>query len=118
MEVDKAKENGLEFTVVPSSGLAVYELKIPLFPKKAEPLAVGAKPGATTGTGFETLKFDLSNMQRGGRGGMPGGEMGRPPMGGGGAGFGMGPRVPIRSPILISQKIMQHNGHYFRIKII
>lgn len=99
MEVAKAKENGLEVMVTPSGGHVVYELKIPLLAKEGQPLAVGAKPGATIGVGFETSKPDLSKMRRGGQGGMPGGGMGRPRMGGGfggrgGGGFGMRPNMP------------------------
>ena len=97
MELAKAKDNGLEVTAAPSSGLVVYELKIPLLAKEGQPLAVGAKPGATIGIGFETSKPDLSRMQRGGPGGMPGGGMGRPGMGGGygrRGGFGMRSNMP------------------------
>jgi hypothetical protein len=98
MEVAKAKENGLEVVVAPSSGLLVYELKIPLLIKEEQPLAVGAKPGATIGIGFETSQPDLSRMRRGGMGGTPGGGMGRPGMGGGfgrgRGGFGMGFNMP------------------------
>lgn len=97
MEVTKAKDNGLEIMVAPSSGLVVYELKIPLLAKEGQALAVGAKPGAVVGIGFETSKPDLSRMKRGGMAGMPGGGMGRPGMGGGfgrGGGFGMGPNIP------------------------
>ena len=97
MEVAKAKENGLEVMVTPSSGMVVYELKIPLLTKEGQPLAVGAKPGATIGIGFETSKPNLSRMRRGGPGGIPGGGMGRPGMGGGfgrGGGFNMRPEMP------------------------
>jgi hypothetical protein len=97
MELAKAKDNGLEVLAAPSSGLVVYELKIPLLAKEGQPLAVGAKPGATIGIGFETSKPDLSRMQRGRPGGMPGGGMGRPGMGGGfgrRGGYGMGSNMP------------------------
>jgi hypothetical protein len=97
MELAKAKDNGLEVMATPSSGLVVYELKIPLLAKEGQPLGVGAKPGATIGIGFETSKPDLSRMQRGRAGGMPGGGMGRPGMGGGfgrRGGYGMGSNMP------------------------
>jgi hypothetical protein len=102
MELAKAKDNGLEVVAAPSSGLVVYELKIPLLAKEGQPLAVGAKPGATIGIGFETSKPDLSRMQRGGPGGMPGGGMGRPGMGGG---YGRRGRFGMGSNMLEPLKI-------------
>jgi hypothetical protein len=97
MELAKAKDSGLEVAAAPSSGLVVYELKIPLQAKEGQPLALGAKPGVTIGIGFETSKPDFSRMQRGGFGGMPGGGMGRPGMGGGfgrRGRYGMGSNIP------------------------
>jgi hypothetical protein len=86
LKIDEAK--GIEVKVVPSSGLIVYELKIPLVKTEQHPIAVGAEPGKTIGIGFETPKFDLSQMPRRRMGGIPGG--GRPPMGGGAGQEGMG----------------------------
>lgn len=79
---------GIEIKAVPSTGLLVYELKIPLIQTEQHPLAVGAEPGKTIGIGFETGKFDPSKMRRR-SGGMPGGG-GRPPMGGGSGQGGRG----------------------------
>jgi len=87
-----ANVKGIEIKAVPSAGLLVYELKIPLIQREEHPYAVGAEPGKTIGIGFETGKFDSSQMRRKGSGETPGG--GRPPMGGsrgrGGMGGGMG----------------------------
>ncbi len=86
LNLEEAK--GIEVKVVPSSGLIVYELKIPLIKTEQHPIAVGAEPGKTIGIGFETPKFDPSQMPRRRVGGPPGG--GRPPMGGGAGQEGMG----------------------------
>jgi hypothetical protein len=86
-KLNVAEAQGIEVKVVPSSGLIVYELKIPLVKTEQHPIAVGVEPGKTVGIGFETPKFDLSQMPRR-RGGTPGG--GRPPMGGGAGQEGMG----------------------------
>lgn len=90
MEFSQAK--GLEIKVASSTGLIVYEMKIPLVQSGENPVAVGAVPGKMVGIGFETGKFDASQMPRGNRGGTPGGGegTGRPPMGGGGGHGGMG----------------------------
>ncbi|MDP2913843.1 MAG: hypothetical protein Q8O91_00145, partial [Candidatus Aminicenantes bacterium] len=95
MEFSQAK--GLEIKVASSTGLIVYEMKIPLVQSGQDPVAVGSVPGKTVGIGFETGKVDVSKMPRGNRGGMPGGggAGGRPPMGGGGASGGMGMRGGI-----------------------
>lgn len=86
LKIEEAK--GIEVKVAPSSGLIVYELKIPLVKTEQNPIAVGAEPGKTIGIGFETPKFDPSQMPRRRMGGIPGG--GRPPMGGGAGQEGMG----------------------------
>jgi hypothetical protein len=87
-KLNVAEAKGIEVKVVPSSGLIVYELKIPLAKTEQHPIAVGAEPGKTIGIGFETPKFDPSQMPRRRMGGIPGG--GRPPMGGGAGQEGMG----------------------------
>jgi hypothetical protein len=87
-KLNVAEAQGIEVKVVPSSGLIVYELKIPLVKTEQHPIAVGAEPGKTIGIGFETPKFDPSQMPRRRVGGIPGG--GRPPMGGGAGQEGMG----------------------------
>jgi hypothetical protein len=81
---------GVEVKVTPSTGLLVYEMKIPLAVDAEHPLAVGTPPGGTVGIGFETPKFDVSSMPRGNTGGGP--ESGARPPGGGGTGGGMGGR--------------------------
>jgi len=87
-KLNVAEAQGIEVKVVPSSGLIVYELKIPLVKTEQHPIAVGVEPGKTIGIGFETPKFDPSQMPRRRVGGIPGG--GRPPMGGGAGQEGMG----------------------------
>lgn len=87
-KLNVAEARGIEVKVVPSSGLIVYELKIPLVKTEQHPIAVGVEPGKTIGIGFETPKFDPSQMPRRRGGGIPGG--GRPPMGGGAGQEGMG----------------------------
>jgi hypothetical protein len=85
MEFAQAK--GLEIKVASSTGLIVYEMKIPLVSNGQDPVAVGVLPGKTVGIGFETGKFDASKMPRSDRGGMPGGGgMGGRSQGGGGRG--------------------------------
>jgi hypothetical protein len=80
-----SQAQGLEIKVASSTGLIVYEMKIPLVQSGDNPVAAGAVPGKMIGIGFETGKFDASQMPRGNRGG----GAGRPPMGGGGAQGGM-----------------------------
>ncbi len=85
LPLEEAK--GIEVKVVPSSGLIVYELKIPLISTEQHPLAVGAEPGKPVGIGFETSKLDLGQSARRRPGGVTGG---RPPMGGAPGQEGMG----------------------------
>jgi hypothetical protein len=90
MEIEEA--HGIEIIAVPTRGLLVYELKIPLLKTESQLIAVGAQPGQTVGIGFETPKLDRSQMPGPRAGGRPGGGGGMPPMGGGrGAGPGGGP---------------------------
>lgn len=92
MEIAEAR--GIEIMAVPSRGLLVYELKIPLSQTETNLIAVGTQPGQTIGIGFEIPKPDLSKMPGPPSGGMPGGG-GRPPMGGvPGAGGGGRPGGP------------------------
>lgn len=93
-----AEVRGIEVIAVPSRGLLVYELKIPLVQTESRLIAVGAQPGQTIGIGFETPKPERGQMPGPQSGGMPGGGGGRPggggmpPMGGGrGARPGGGP---------------------------
>ncbi|MGB8951251.1 MAG: hypothetical protein WCC06_01100 [Candidatus Aminicenantales bacterium] len=96
-----AEARGIEIKAVPSSGLLVYELKIPLLQTEQTSFAVGAQPGKTIGVGFETGKFNPGQLRGRRPGGMPGGG-GMPPMGrpmggrqgrGGMGGFGRGPEM-------------------------
>jgi hypothetical protein len=79
---DPEDAGGIEIKAVPSSGLYVYELKIPFVRSDEFPIAVGASPGSTIGVGFETEKTDSGKRPGPGDGGMGEGG-GRPPMGGG-----------------------------------
>ena len=90
MNVEDAK--GIEVKAVPSTGFFVYELKIPLVQWEQRPIAVGAEPGKTIGIGFETGKFDSSQMPEGRSGGTRGGGGGAPMGGGRGGRGGMGGR--------------------------
>jgi hypothetical protein len=89
MPVGEAK--GIEISLVPSSGLLVYELKIPLVQSEQQPYALGAQPGKAVGLGIESPdRFRGRGMGRMG-GGRPGGFMGPRPGGMPGAGgFGRG----------------------------
>jgi len=83
---------GIEIDVEASSGMLIYELKVPLLFSDQHPYAVGAEAGDSIGIGLETPKIDRSAIRKAmsGRTGerMPGGG-GR--IGGGGRG-GMGMR--------------------------
>lgn len=80
MEVSEAK--GIEIKVVPSTGMLVYELKIPLQRTPDHPLAIGAEPGQQVAVGFETPEINPKNLPRGMTEGQPGGGR-RPPISGG-----------------------------------
>jgi len=91
-----AEARGIELRAVSSSGLLVYELKIPLLRSADHPIAVGVEPGRSVGVGFETGKADFGGMMGQGPRGIPGGGSGVPPTGGGPGrggrgGLGMGP---------------------------
>ncbi len=102
MPIEEAK--GIDIKLKPSSGLLVYEIKVPLLRSEQYPYAVGARAGGSIGIGLEIPKMDLSAMRErmGGRrpqgGGMPPGGGGRGGMGGRGGGRGMpggrGPQMP------------------------
>jgi len=91
-----AEAKGIEIKAMPSTGMLVYELKIPLVQTDEHPIALATEAGRTLGVGFETAKFDLSKMPRR-PAGMPGGGA-RPPMAGGPGrgmgGFGRGLQMP------------------------
>jgi len=94
---------GLEMRVASSTGLIVYEMKIPLAAGADIPVAVGAAPGQAIGIGFETGKPEAPKTPGGAGSGAPGGRggAGRPPAGGeiggqgdeGGMRGGMGSRM-------------------------
>jgi hypothetical protein len=112
-KLNVAEAQGIEVKVVPSSGLIVYELKIPLVKTEQHPIAVGVEPGKTVGIGFETPKFDPSQMPRRRVGGIPGG--GRPPMGGvpgqeGMGGYGRGFQLPEGLKIWAIVSLAQGQG--------
>jgi len=95
MRIEEAK--GIEIDIEFSSGMLVYELKVPLIKSEQHPYAIGAEAGSSIGIGLETAKMqrlDVRSERRGGR-------MGPGPTGGmrGGAGDrgmpgGRRPRMP------------------------
>jgi hypothetical protein len=86
-----AEAKGIEISLVPSSGMLVYELKVPLAQSDQHLYAVGAQPGKIIGIRLESPRIDIGRGMRRMGGGMPGGGM-MPPMGGrlGRGGFGGG----------------------------
>ena len=85
MPVEKAK--GIEVIFKASSGLMIYELKIPLLQNEDHPYAVEAEPGGLIGIGLEVPEMDreaireamkdrMGSSRKGAGGGrMPGGGM-------------------------------------------
>jgi len=97
MPVEEAK--GIEVKLGASSGVIVYELKVPILRSEQHPYAVEAKAGDSIGIGLEISQFKMSGMRRGMGGGMPGGGRGgMGGMGGRGGGMvmggGMRPQIP------------------------
>jgi len=92
-----AEAKGIEISLVPSSGMLVYELKVPLVQSDQYPYAIGAQPGKIIGVRLESPKIDIGRGMRRMSGGMPGGGMwpqrGRMP-GPGGFGGGMMSELP------------------------
>ena len=62
MEASNVK--GIEIKVVPSSGLLVYELRIPLLRTEEYPFAVGINPGKVVGVGLESPEIDLNKLKK------------------------------------------------------
>ena len=94
-----AEAKGIDIRIEASSGMLVYELKVPLQSSEEYPYAIGAKPGASIGLGLETPKIDRSAMRERMGDRMPGGigrGGGRGGMGGRTGGIGM--RGEGRSP--------------------
>ena len=83
MLVEEAK--GIEIDVEASSGMLVYELKVPLLHSEQHPYAVGAKAGDSIGIGLETPKIDRKAIRKA----MSGKTGERMPGGGRGGGVGM-----------------------------
>lgn len=70
MPVEKAK--GIYINVKFSSGMLVYEIKVPLEHSEECPYAVGTKAGNLVGIGLETSKVKRPSKRRGMSGGMGG----------------------------------------------
>jgi hypothetical protein len=97
MPLSEAK--GIEIKLVSSSGLLVYELKIPLVQSEQHPYAVGALPGQIIGLGLESPRINMERGMRRMGGGMPGGGGGlRPPMGAGPGPGGFGDEMMPEAP--------------------
>ena len=86
---------GIQAKIGESTGVLVYEMRMPLAKTDKQPYAVGAKPDAIVGVGLETPAMDHTMRPAGGGeggrgggfGGRGGGYGGR---GGGGGGYGGG----------------------------
>jgi len=69
---------GIQAKIGESTGVLVYEMRVPLVKSDSQPYAIGARANAMIGVGLQTPEFDRSAM--------------RPQMGGGGGGGGRGGR--------------------------
>ncbi len=100
--IDKLK--GIKISLKRSTGLIVYELKIPLQKNPDLPFAIGAEEGSEIGIGIEVPKMAM-NMKRasGGMGGRGGG------IGGGGMG-GRGGSMGGRSSGMTGQRANMQKG--------
>jgi hypothetical protein len=112
IQVTEAK--GIDINVAPSSGMLVYEIKVPLIQSAECPYAVGAQPGKKVGIGFESPKLDIERMRRRMGGGIPG-IGGRPGMGGvpgigRGPGGGMRPELPPDLKFWLSVQLATNNN--------
>jgi hypothetical protein len=92
-----AEAKGIDIIVEFSSGMFVYELKVPLIQSEQYPYAIGAESGSSIGIGLEMSKMEKSDM----RGQMSGGRGGGGPSGGmsgrtGGRGMSGDGRSPQR----------------------
>ncbi len=89
MPIEEAK--GIDIIVEFSSGMLVYELKVPLIQSEQHPYAIGAEAGSSLGIGLEMSKMERSNKRRGMSGGRGrGGSMGGMRGGAGGRGMSRG----------------------------
>ena len=100
MPIEEAK--GIDIHVEFSSGMLIYELKVPLIQSEQHPYAIGAEAGSSIGIGLETSKMERQDVRRE----ISGGRVGGGPtsgMRGGAGGRGMpGSRRPqMRQPLKI-----------------
>jgi len=97
-----AEVKGIDISIEFSSGMLVYELKVPLNKSEQHPYAIGAEAGSSVGIGLETSKIEREEMRRemsGGRGG--GGPTGGLRGGAGGRGMPGGRRPQMGKPLKI-----------------
>jgi len=111
MLIEEAK--GIDIHVEFSSGMLVYELKVPLIQSEQHPYAIGAEAGSSVGIGLETAKTERPDM----RSGMSGGRGGGGPTGGmrggpGGRGMpgGRRPRMPQPLKIFAVVQLASNNS--------
>jgi len=100
MPIEETK--GIDISIEFSSGMLVYELKVPLNKSEQHPYAIGAEAGNSVGIGLETSKMERQEMMRemsGGRGG--GGPTGGMRRGAGGRGMPGGRRPRMPQPLKI-----------------
>ena len=66
-----AEAKGIDINIEFSSGMIVYELKVPLIQSEQHLYAIGVEAGSSVGIGFETSKMEKQDVRReisGGRG--------------------------------------------------
>ena len=100
MPIEEAK--GIDIHVEFSSGMLVYELKVPLIQSEQHPYSIGAEAGSSIGIGLETDKMERQDVRRqisGGRGG--GGTTSGMRGGAGDRGMPGGRRPQMRQPLKI-----------------
>jgi len=100
MTIPEAK--GIDISIEFSSGMLVYELKVPLIQSEQHPYAIGAEAGSSVGIGLETSKMERQDVRRE----MSAGRFGGGPTGGmrggaGGRGMPGGRRPQMRNPLKI-----------------
>ncbi len=87
---ENLKGKGIEVSLKRSTGLIVYEVKIPLQENQDFPFAVGAEVGSEIGIGIEVPKMTMNMKRAPGSMGGRGGGMGGGGMGGRGGGMSGG----------------------------
>lgn len=97
-----AEAKGIDISIEFSSGMLVYELKVPLIQSEQHLYAIGAEAGSSVGIGLETAKMERQDVRRE----MSGGRVGGGPAGGmrggaGGRGMPGGRRPQMRNPLKI-----------------